>query len=129
METTKQKCLTFESDKHKFMYTPCNRLDITQRFVWTQDHQLVTLYSNSCLESDGNRLHFLRTSHCTVGRRSQLWICKGNTVMNAFYARYIASKSDEHSELVQLARVRVDVGHFVIFGTHDNLCALRPTGE
>lgn len=129
MERTNQECLTFESNKQKFTYTPCNSLNISQRFEWTQDHQLVTLHSNSCLENDGTHFHFLQTTRCTSTRRSQLWICKGNTITNVFSRSYIGSKSHKHFGVVQLTREPANFGHFVIFGTHDNLCSFRPTGE
>ena len=129
MEKTKKKCVTFNEDNLKFTYKPCNNLDLTQRFKWTQDYQLVLLFSNTCIESDGTHMHFLRTNQCNARRRSQLWSCKGNTIMNHFYNRYISSKPHDSLHLVRMTRVRIDIGNFVIFGTHDNLCSLRPTGK
>ena len=47
--------------------------------------------------------------------------------MNYYYNRYISSKPHDSLGLVRMTRVRIDIGNFVIFGTHDNLCSLRPT--
>ena len=129
MERAEQKCLTLDKDILKFTYTPCNDHDIMQRFKWSQDHRLVVLVTNSCVQSDGTHLHFLRPTKCIVTRRSQRWICEGNTIKNHYYNRYISSKPYAHSGLVRMTRIREDIGHFLIYGTRDNLCSLRPTGE
>ena len=129
METRNQECLTFVSGIKKFTYAPCNDLEIAQRFEWSRNFQLVSLHTNLCLESDGTHLHILRANRCTLGRRSQMWICQGNAIMSLFYRIYISFKTDKFSDFAKLTRVRAEVGNLVISGTHDNLCSLRPTGK
>ena len=129
METRNQECLTFVLSQQKFIFAPCNEFEIAQRFDWTRDFQLVTLHANLCLESDGTHLHILRGNRCTLGRRSQIWVCERNAIMSLFYHIYISFKTDKNSDFAKLTRIRAEVGNLVISGTHDNLCSLRPTGK
>ncbi|XP_028392464.1 uncharacterized protein LOC114517021 [Dendronephthya gigantea] len=128
MDKASEECLTFLPDHRRLTYTPCNDLNISQRFRWTREYQLASIHADFCVESVGNRAHFLRGFRClsTAVRRRQKWVCKGNDIYNAYYRGYITTKSSENSGLVRLSRKHEEIAHFVIAGTNDNLCSLRP---
>lgn len=126
MEKISHECLTFQPGKQKFTYKSCSDFDINQRFLWSREGQLVTLRTNSCIAA--TNFHFLRVDPCTSRRRSQKWICKGNSIFNEYLNGYITLKSDQFSGFVRLNRAQELIGRFVIAGTHDDVCSLRHTG-
>ena len=130
MENTLQKCMTFVAGKNKFLYATCNSLNVAQRFMWNKDQQLVTLdANNACLRTGGPGSNILSAAPCSSRRRSQLWICKENTFKNVFSRGYVAWTTQDNSGFMMLTRNRASIGNLVIAGTHDNLCALRPTSK
>lgn len=117
------------SSQSKFTYAQCNKEDTSQRFKWTRDQQLVAVTRNACLENGGSSLQELHLSRCATGRRSQRWLCDGNTLMNLFYRTHLSWLAGKDSMFVVSTGRRANFGQFWIAGGTDNICSLLPSGR
>ena len=61
--------------------TVCNEDVSTQRWIWTQDNQLMHVRTLRCLQAEqhanGGKNYYLVLKECDTNKTRQLWSCKG----------------------------------------------------
>lgn len=127
-EQTNQKCLAFVSTNNAFVYQTCNIYDISQRFDWSLQNQILIVKTNRCLTSEGSPYYYLRAAHCYATRKSQKWTCMDSRIRNDHHNKWFSSFGlAEKPDRVRLNDRMQQKGHFVIYGTQDNVCSRRKT--